>query len=206
MTNKDTATGSNNLSAAGKYLTFVLGGESYGIPVLKVREIIKLVPVTFVPKLPSYIKGVLNLRGRIIPVLDMRIKFGMTVTQDTDHTCVIVVQVCSAAQTTISLGLVVDAVEEVCNIVSSDIESTPDFGTTLNTSYLVGMAKIKSKVVSLLNIDRCLGAAELAVVEKKRSDMELESNASDCKFASSNNESLPKQDKQPPQTLFGPHD
>jgi purine-binding chemotaxis protein CheW len=166
MTNKDIVTVGDGKSAAGKYLTFVLGGESYGIPVLKVREIIKLVPVTVVPQMPSYIKGVLNLRGRIIPVLDMRIKFGMEVSADSDHTCIIVVQVLSANGIAISLGLVVDSVEEVSNIAASDIEDTPDFGTTLDTSYLVGMAKIKNKVVSLLNIDRCLGVAELAVVEK----------------------------------------
>jgi purine-binding chemotaxis protein CheW len=166
-----TATKTNQSSetsqtSAGKYLTFVLAGESYGIPVLKVREIIKLVPVTVVPQMPSYIKGVLNLRGRIIPVVDMRVKFGMGEPENTDHTCIVVVQVMSAARTTISLGLVVDSVEEVSNIAATDIESTPDFGTTLDTSYLVGMAKIKGKVVSLLNIDRCLGASELEAVQQ----------------------------------------
>jgi purine-binding chemotaxis protein CheW len=165
MTTKPTASSDNAQTTAGKYLTFVLAGESYGIPVLKVREIINLVPVTTVPQMPPYIKGVLNLRGRIIPVLDMRVKFGMDMPDNTDHTCIVVVQVMSVSRSTISLGLVVDAVEEVSHIAPTDIESTPDFGTTLDTSYLVGMAKIKGKVVSLLNIDRCLGAAELEVVQ-----------------------------------------
>lgn len=166
MTAKTTTSSDNTQTTSGKYLTFVLAGESYGIPVLKVREIIKLVPVTAVPQMPPYIKGVLNLRGRIIPVLDMRVKFGMGEPVNTDHTCIVVVQVMSASRATISLGLVVDSVEEVSSISSGDIENTPDFGTTLDTSYLVGMAKIKGKVVSLLNIDRCLGAAELEAVQQ----------------------------------------
>jgi len=163
---KEKIVGDKTQATAAKYLTFILAGESYGIPVLKVREIIKQVPVTAIAQLPPYIKGVLNLRGRIIPVLDMRIKFNMEVSKDTNHTCIIVVQVLSVSRKTILLGLVVDAVEEVSSIVASDIEDTPDFGTTLDTSYLVGMAKIKGKVVSLLNIDHCLGAADLEAVER----------------------------------------
>lgn len=162
----DTTIDKKGQVAAGKYLTFGLGGESYGIPILKVREIIKLIPVTAIPQMPPYIKGVLNLRGRIIPVVDMRIKFDMNASENTDRTCIVVVQVTSSTRASIHLGLIVDSVDEVSNITSADIEDTPDFGIQLDSSYLIGMAKIKNRVVSLLNIDRCLGAEDLEAVQK----------------------------------------
>lgn len=141
---------------AGKYLTFTLGCESYGIPVLKVREIIKLVPITVVPQMPAYIKGVVNLRGKIIPVVDLRAKFGLTTGKDKERTCIVVVQVNTARASKLPMGLIVDAVEEVANIVATDIEPTPDFGTSVATDYLLGMAKIKGSVKALLDIDRVL--------------------------------------------------
>lgn len=146
---------------AGKYLTFHLGDETYGLPVLKVREIIKLVPVTQVPQMPSHIRGVINMRGKIIPVLDLRVKFGLATTTDTDCTCIMVVQVLLASHTEVAMGLVVDAVEEVTNITAGDIEETPDFGTSLDTANILGMAKIKNQVVSLLDIDRVLGGEQI---------------------------------------------
>lgn len=142
----------------GKYLTFVLGEEYYGIPVLKVREIIRLVPITLVPKMPDYIKGVLNLRGKIIPVVDLRQRFGLPGIKDTERTCIVVVQVEMKDGLKTPMGLIVDAVEEVLNISSGEIEPTPDFGTKLDTDYLLGMAKVKGKVKALLDIDRVIAA------------------------------------------------
>ena len=148
-------------SLAGKFLTFTLGNELYGVPVLKVREIIRMVDITVVPQMPAYIKGVINLRGRIIPVVDLRTKFGLAGAETTERTCTVVVQVRLASGATIQMGLIVDGVEEVLNIAKGDIEETPDFGTALDTEYLLGMAKVKGKVASLLDIDRVLGSATL---------------------------------------------
>lgn len=144
---------------AGKYLTFVLGRESYGIRVLKVREIVRLVPITAVPNMPSHIKGVINLRGKIIPTVDLRIRFGLAEVETSDQTCIVVVQVDTAKATKLQMGLIVDAVEEVIHIAPADIEETPDFGTAVDTTYIVGMAKIKSVVKILLDIDRMLADA-----------------------------------------------
>ncbi len=147
---------------AGKYLTFVLGHESYGIDVLKIREIIRQSDITVVPQMPEYIRGVINLRGKIIPVIDLRLKFGLPQAATTERTCIVVVQVQSASTNRILMGLVVDDVEEVLNIGAADIEDTPDFGTQLDTAYLLGMAKIKARVVALLDIDQAVGVANIA--------------------------------------------
>ena len=140
----------------GKYLTFHLGAESYGIAVLKIREIMRLQPITAVPQMPSHIRGVLNLRGKIIPVVDLRVKFGFPSAEATDHTCIIVVQIASVSNRMVQMGLIVDGVEEVLNIGQKDIEETPDFGTSVDTSYILGMAKIHDAVKALLDIDRVL--------------------------------------------------
>jgi purine-binding chemotaxis protein CheW len=139
---------------AGKYLTFVLGREFYGVPVLKVREIIRMCDITPVPQMPDYIKGVLNLRGKIIPVADLRLKFRLASDKNTDLTCIVVVQVALPDKTATLMGLIVDGVEEVTNIAAADIEPTPDFGTAIDTDYILGMAKIKGTVKTLLDIDR----------------------------------------------------
>jgi purine-binding chemotaxis protein CheW len=144
---------------AGKYLTFTLQRESYGIEVLKVREIIRLIEITAVPQMPPHVRGVINLRGKIIPVLDLRLRFGFDEARATDQTCIVVVQVKLPDGKSNQMGLVVDGVEEVVNIAASDIEETPDFGAQVATDYIVGMAKIKGAVKALLNIDRVLGGA-----------------------------------------------
>jgi purine-binding chemotaxis protein CheW len=138
---------------AGKYLTFTLQGESYGIDVLKVREIIRVTTITAVPQMPAYVRGVINLRGKIIPVMDLRLRFGFPDTAGTDHTCIIVVQVKLSDGKATQMGLVVDGVEEVLNIAATDIEETPDFGGDIVTDYIVGMAKVKGAVKTLLDID-----------------------------------------------------
>jgi len=146
---------------AGKYLAFTLGNESYGIPVLQVREIIRLVAITPVPQMPDYIKGVINLRGKIVPVVDSRAKFGLPTAESRETTCIVVVQVKVAADRSTHIGLIVDGVEEVLNLVPGDLEDTPDFGTQLNTEYLLGMAKVKGKVLALLDIDRMVVGSAL---------------------------------------------
>ena len=148
-------------SLTGKHLTFNLQNESYGIDVLKVREIIRLTTITAVPQMPAYVKGVINLRGKIIPVIDLRLRFGFDSAKDTDLTCIIVVQVKMSDGKNTQMGLVVDGVEEVVNLTPSDIEETPDFGGNISSNFIIGMAKVKGTVKSLLNIDRVLGADEL---------------------------------------------
>jgi purine-binding chemotaxis protein CheW len=143
---------------AGKYLTFALGDEEYGVPVLKVREIIKMMDITQVPQVPKHVKGVINLRGKVIPVVDLRLKFSFPEQAYTERTCIIVVEVALAASN-IMMGIVVDAVSEVLNISSEEIEQTPEFGERVTTDYMRGVAKVKGKVKILLDLDRVLGTA-----------------------------------------------
>jgi len=143
-------------SLSGRYLTFRNGPESYGIRVLAVREIIRQAPVTVVPQMPAYIRGVLNLRGKIIPVIDLKHRFGMGTAEVGDRSCIIVVQIDSATRGTMQMGLMVDTVEEVVQIAAADASATPDFGINLDTSYLLGMAKVKGEVKILLNLDHVL--------------------------------------------------
>ncbi|HEY0947096.1 MAG TPA: chemotaxis protein CheW [Opitutaceae bacterium] len=140
-------------SLAGKYLTVVLDNEAYGIAVLKVREIIRLQKITPVPQMPEFVKGVINLRGRVIPVIDLRVKFGLKA-EMAERTCIVVVQVRVSSGANVQMGLIVDSVEEVVNLAANEIEPTPDFGTRIDTSYLLGLAKVKGVVKTLLDIDR----------------------------------------------------
>lgn len=145
---------------AGKYLTFNLQAESYGIDVLKVREIIRVTAITAVPQMPAHIRGVINLRGKIIPVMDLRIRFGFAAT-NADQNCIVVVQVKLPDGKNTQMGLIVDGVEEVINIAEGDIEETPNFGGQVGTDYLIGIAKVKGVVKSLLNIDEVVGIQAL---------------------------------------------
>ena len=149
---------------AGKYLTFKLGQEEFGVRVIKVREIMGIQQITAVPQTPDYLKGVINLRGKVIPVIDLRLKFGMPAIEYSQRTCIVVVQVEGEAGA-ILVGLVVDAVSEVLNLASSDIEDTPDFGNRMTTPFILGMAKPKGKVKILLDIDRVVNAQEIAVLD-----------------------------------------
>jgi purine-binding chemotaxis protein CheW len=146
---------------AGKYLTFRLGPEEFGVRVDKVREIMGVLEITSVPQTPCYLKGVINLRGKVIPVVDLRLKFGLEAIEYTQRTCIIVVQV-RGEISTIQVGLVVDTVSEVLNLAGADIENTPDFGAQLSTPFILGMAKVKGKVKILLDIDRVVSAHEIA--------------------------------------------
>ena len=144
----------------GKYLTFSLEKEEYGIGILKVKEIIGMMPITSVPRTPQFVKGVINLRGKVIPIVDLRAKFGMAGIPYTERTCIIVVEI-DSSDATILIGIVVDGVSEVLNIHGDEIEDTPAFGTHLDTEYIMGMAKIDGGVKILLNIDRVLSSAEI---------------------------------------------
>jgi purine-binding chemotaxis protein CheW len=149
----------------GKYLTFSMAEEEYGIGILKIKEIIGMMPITSVPKTPAFVKGVINLRGKVIPVVDLRLKFEMDAMDYTDRTCIIVVEI-GGRGIDMVIGIVVDSVSEVLNIKNEDIEDTPAFGTDLNTEYILGMAKIEGGVKILLDIDAVLGADELAALSK----------------------------------------
>lgn len=138
---------------SGKFLTFKLGEESYGVAVLKIREIIRMQKITAVPQMPPYVKGVINLRGKVIPVIDMRIKFSVGNDEVTERTCIVVVQIQNSDKGQTSVGLIVDAVEEVVNISESDVEETPELGAQFDSRYILGIAKIKGEVKTLLDID-----------------------------------------------------
>ena len=142
-------------SLAGKYLTFTLDKEEYGIALLKVKEIIGMMPITSVPQTPDYVKGVINLRGKVIPVSDLRRRFEIAAAGYTDRTCIIVVEILGE-ETTIQLGIVVDAVSEVMNIKAEEVEAPPSFGTKVETDYILGMANMDGQVKILLDIDRVL--------------------------------------------------
>ena len=160
-----TATASAKATAAlaAKYLTVVLDNEAYGIAVLKVREIIRLQKITPVPQMPAYVKGVINLRGRVIPIVDLRVKFGLKA-EFAERTCVVVVQVKFPTDQIVQMGLIVDSVEEVVTLNANEIEPTPDFGARVDTTYLLGMAKVKGAVKTLLDIDRVVSPETVSAV------------------------------------------
>ncbi len=148
----------------GKYLTFSLADEEYGIGILKIKEIIGMMPITTVPQTPAFVKGVINLRGKVIPVIDLRLRFGMESIDYTERTCIIVVEI-TGVSSTVQIGIVVDTVSEVLNVKNDEIEDTPAFGTKLDTEYILGMAKMEGGVKILLDINRVLNADEITVLE-----------------------------------------
>jgi purine-binding chemotaxis protein CheW len=145
---------------AGKYLTFQLSHEEFGIRVLKVREIMGIQEITAVPQTPVHIKGVINLRGKVVPVIDLRLKFGLAAAEYTQRTCIIVTQV-QGESGPVMMGIIVDGVSEVLNLTEAEIEDTPDFGEDISGGYLLGMAKVKGRVKILLDIDRVLSTQDL---------------------------------------------
>lgn len=149
----------------GKYLTFTLAEEEYGIGILRIKEIIGMMPITPVPQTPGFVKGVINLRGKVIPVVDLRLRFGMEEIDYSERTCIIVVEI-TGETGTVQTGIVVDSVSEVMNIKGADIEDSPSFGSNLDTGYILGMAKMEGDVKILLDIDKVLSAEEIAEVKK----------------------------------------
>jgi purine-binding chemotaxis protein CheW len=151
-------------SKQGKYLTFALANEEYGLEILKVREIIGYMEITSVPQLPEYIKGVINLRGQVIPVIDLRSKFAMDQAEKTEQTCIIVVET-RQNNRTFNTGIVVDRVCEVLDITGEDIDETPQFGSNCNTDFILGIGKIGESVKILLDFDKVLENVEFAQVQ-----------------------------------------
>jgi len=149
----------------GKYLTFSLAEEEYGIGILKIKEIIGMMPITTVPRTPEFVKGVINLRGKVIPVMDLRLRFGMKEIDYTERTCIVVVEI-EGTSGTVMIGVVVDSVSEVLNIKGEDVEETPTFGAKMNTDYILGMAKMGGGVKILLDIDQVLSEDEIAALDK----------------------------------------
>ena len=148
----------------GKYLTFELGGEEYGLEILKVKEIISIMNITAVPNTPDYVKGVINLRGKVIPVIDLRQRFNMESKDYNERTSIIVVDIREDDGKNLMMGVVVDSVSEVLNVKEEEIEETPTFGTQLNTEFILGMAKVKDEIKILLDIDKVLSSTELSVM------------------------------------------
>jgi len=155
----------STINKEGKYLTFALADEEYGISILKVKEIIGMMAITTVPQTPEFVKGVINLRGKVIPVVALRRKFGMEEVEYTERTCIIVVEIASASRA-ILMGIVVDSVSEVLNIRGDDIEDAPTFGTSLDTDYISGIAKMEGGVKILLDIDEVLSAEDIVALDK----------------------------------------
>ncbi len=154
--------GGLNATAAhgGKYLTFSLADEEYGLEILKVREIIGIMDITAVPQMPVFVKGVINLRGKVIPVIDLRLKFGLEPAEYTDQTCIVVVDVGTLT------GIIVDTVQEVLDIDGGQIDPAPPLGASVDTSFVLGMGKVKNDVKILLDIDKVLNTDELREIEE----------------------------------------
>jgi purine-binding chemotaxis protein CheW len=144
----------------GKYLTFLLDGEEYGLEILKVREIIGIMDITKVPQTPDFVEGVINLRGKVIPVIDLRSKFGLKRTEYNDQTCIIVVDV------GMLMGIIVDTVQEVHDIPTANIEPPPSLGSSVDTSFILGMGKVKEDVKILLDIEKVLTTEDLVAITR----------------------------------------
>jgi len=156
---------------AGKYLTFGLADEEYGLEILKVREIIGTMDITSVPRTPAFIKGVINLRGKVIPVVDLRLKVGMTEAERTDQTCIIVVDIGE-----VEMGIIVDRVSEVLDIASDDIEDPPSFGDQVDTDFILGLGKANEKVTILLDISKLLSHSDMAAVQRSGATVKSDSS------------------------------
>jgi purine-binding chemotaxis protein CheW len=148
----------------GKFLTFLMANEKYGLEILKVREIMGMMDVTSIPTTPAFIRGVINLRGKVIPVVDLRLKFGLEAKEDTQRTCIIVVHLTHTAQQ-MTMGIIVDEVSDVLDIDQNQIEPPPSFGANIRTDFILGMGKVDQKVMTMLDIDRVLTEQEVALVE-----------------------------------------
>ena len=166
----------NNLNAEeneNKFLSFFLGNEEYGVEILQVREIIGLIDITPLPQMPDYVKGVINLRGKIIPVIELRAKFALDPKAYTEETCVIVVEVTEGDEDRFHMGVIVDNVSEVIDIPRNNIDPAPRFGGAMNTSYILGMGKVKDKVLTLLDIDKVMSQSDLVGLAEVGSHLDI---------------------------------
>lgn len=162
---KDEKVGRNATLQGGKFLTFSLIGEEYGLEILKVQEIIGIMAITPVPRTPEFVKGVINLRGKIIPITDLRQKFQMNLPEQTSETCVIVVQIAQNGNK-LTMGIVVDKVSEVLDIATEQVETPPSFGVNVDISFILGMGKVGNKVIIILDVDKVLSGKEIAIVDR----------------------------------------
>jgi purine-binding chemotaxis protein CheW len=153
------STRESNAAAVRQYLSFVVGGTDFGIPILKVKEILQYEGVTRVPGTPGSIRGVINVRGSVVPVVDLGVKFGKGEVPETKRTCVLVVETRGEAES-LTLGVIADAVSEVVDLAAEDIEPPPAFGTGVKLDHITGMGKVGKGFVILLDIDRVLTASE----------------------------------------------
>lgn len=149
---------------AGKYLTFRLSAEEFGVEIVKVQEIVGVINVTRVPQTPAYVRGVINLRGRVIPVVDLRVKFGMERIDDTDRTCIVVVQITRDFHE-VTMAVIVDEVSEVLDVKEDEIDAPPEFGSNVDTGFIIGMGKVNDKVLMLLDIDMILSSREIGLMD-----------------------------------------
>jgi len=190
MAEQSTIEAAETSERAGQYLTFVLADEEYGLEILKVREIMSFMDITAVPRMPAYIKGVINLRGKVVPVVDLRLKVGMPEARRTDQTCIIVVDIGH-----VEMGIIVDRVSEVLDIAPEDIEDTPSFGAEVNTDYILGMGKTEGKVTILLDIRKLL--SQIDAVSISAMARRGESNPSPEDASDERAESQPRQSGEP---------
>ncbi len=163
MTAETYITQEENADLSGKYITFALDGEEYGIPILNVREIIGMLKITPVPRMPEFVRGVVNLRGKVIPVLDLRTRFGLEYRESDARTPIIVGEV-EIDGSTMQIGIVVDSVSEVIQVTQENVEETPSFGVDVNTRFILGIAKIEDGIKTLLDLDKVLTGEDLAVL------------------------------------------
>lgn len=147
-------------SSGGKHLTFMLANEKYGLEILKVREIIGMIDITPLPQTPSFVKGVVNLRGKVIAVIDLRVKFGIEEKEYTNDTCMIIVDLDNK-----QMAVIVDAVCEVADIFQENVEETPSFGVKVKIDFIKGIGKLADDIVILLNIDKVLTSEELVLID-----------------------------------------
>lgn len=148
-----------------QYLTFMLGGDAYAIGILSIKEIIEYTPMTEVPMMPACVRGIINLRGAVVPVMDLQVRFAQTSSAVTKRTCIVIVEVQSAEGQQV-MGVVVDAVNEVLDIDASDIEAPPAFGTRIRSDFISGMGKVRGKFVILLNVNRVLDLDDLQSISQ----------------------------------------
>ena len=154
---------------SGQYLTFVLGTETFAIGIMAIKEIIEYVNLTEVPMMPAYVRGVINLRGAVVPVIDLPVRFGKTASAVTKRTCIVIIEVVLGSERH-TLGLVVDAVNAVLDIPTSEIEPPPAFGASIRTEFIRGMVKVNSKFVILLDVEHALAADEVQALTEIQQD------------------------------------
>jgi purine-binding chemotaxis protein CheW len=155
--------GARKAAEAGQYLTFVLGGEAYAIGILAIKEIIEYHALTEVPMMPACVRGVINLRGAVVPVVDLQARFGRKSGEVTKRTCIVIVEVAARDERQV-IGVVVDAVSEVLDIEAAAIEPAPSFGAGIRTDFIHGMGKVRGKFVILLDVDRVLSLDDLGAL------------------------------------------